>query len=162
MTHKCDGCKFKGEHQEMGFRPFGVCTKEPHLGDAVSAFNAEVCPYKKKDQMTEAEIMRALKKQRDKVVANEVFVFEVIALINRKNAEIDELQHEKTELQHEIEKLNFENLQMVASIKGLKAEAIKSYSAELLGKYCRYDEDGNGFVCDTDIYNLARHMEVEK
>lgn len=49
MKHKCDGCKYKGEHQEMGFKPFGVCTKGFDLVEGQKVYNAEVCPYKKQD-----------------------------------------------------------------------------------------------------------------
>jgi hypothetical protein len=35
-------------HQEMGFKPFGVCTKEFILTDAQKSYNAEKCPYKVK------------------------------------------------------------------------------------------------------------------
>lgn len=45
-THKCDGCRYKGEHVEMGFKPFGVCYKETNLIEAEKNFNAETCPYK--------------------------------------------------------------------------------------------------------------------
>lgn len=45
MAHKCDGCKYKGEHQEMGFVPFGVCFKETNLLKAEQAYKAECCPY---------------------------------------------------------------------------------------------------------------------
>lgn len=45
MEHKCDGCRFKGEHQEMMFRPFGVCTRELNLAEAEKNYNAEKCPY---------------------------------------------------------------------------------------------------------------------
>lgn len=45
MGHKCDGCRFKGEHQEMMFRPFGVCLRELNLADAEKNYNAEKCPY---------------------------------------------------------------------------------------------------------------------
>lgn len=44
MKHKCDGCKYKGEHREMMFRPFGVCTKETNLIEAEKAYNAENAP----------------------------------------------------------------------------------------------------------------------
>ena len=43
--HKCNGCKYKGEHQEMMFKPMGVCTKEKELSKAVKNYNAEKCPY---------------------------------------------------------------------------------------------------------------------
>ena len=45
MNHKCDGCKYKGEHQEMMFRPFGVCLKETDIIMAEKNYNAEKCPY---------------------------------------------------------------------------------------------------------------------
>lgn len=47
MAHKCDGCRYKGEHQEMMFRPMGVCTRELNLLDAIKNYEAEKCPYKK-------------------------------------------------------------------------------------------------------------------
>jgi len=46
MANKCDGCQYKGEHQEMGFRPFGVCNLELNLWEAEVAYNAEECPHK--------------------------------------------------------------------------------------------------------------------
>lgn len=45
MAHKCDGCRYKGEHQEMGFVPFGVCLKETNLIRAEQVYKAECCPY---------------------------------------------------------------------------------------------------------------------
>lgn len=45
MAHKCDGCRYKGEHQEMGFVPFGVCLKETNLLKAEQNYNAESCPH---------------------------------------------------------------------------------------------------------------------
>lgn len=45
MVHKCDGCPYKGEHQEMMFRPMGVCNKAGNLADAVAAYEADTCPY---------------------------------------------------------------------------------------------------------------------
>ena len=45
MGHKCDGCRYKGEHQEMMFRPFGVCTRELNLADAEKNYNADKCSY---------------------------------------------------------------------------------------------------------------------
>lgn len=47
MKHKCDGCGYKGEHQEMGFRPFNVCTKGINLIEAEKAYKADKCPFKK-------------------------------------------------------------------------------------------------------------------
>ena len=30
-NHKCNGCRYKGTHQEIMFRPFGVCLRETNL-----------------------------------------------------------------------------------------------------------------------------------
>ena len=48
LNHKCNGCRYRSEHQEMGFRPFGVCTRETNLIEAEKAYKAEVCPYRYK------------------------------------------------------------------------------------------------------------------
>ena len=56
MAHKCDGCRYKGEHREMMFRPFGVCTKELNLIEAEKAYNAGKCPYIK----TNADRIRSM------------------------------------------------------------------------------------------------------
>lgn len=45
--NKCDGCRYKSEHQEMGFGAIGVCYKEPNLLAAVKAYEAKVCPFAK-------------------------------------------------------------------------------------------------------------------
>lgn len=46
MNHKCDGCRYKSEHQEMGFAPMGVCTRTTNLIEAEKNYKAEKCPYK--------------------------------------------------------------------------------------------------------------------
>lgn len=46
MAHKCEGCKYKGEHHEMMFKPFGVCLKETNLVEAEKSYKSDVCPYK--------------------------------------------------------------------------------------------------------------------
>ena len=56
MAHKCDGCRYKGEHQEMKFRPIGVCNRGADLAEAVRNYEAEKCPYKK----TNADRIRAM------------------------------------------------------------------------------------------------------
>ena len=72
MFHKCYGCKYESTHQEMGFRPFGVCTKKSNLAEAEKAYNAEVCPYDKdikhKDATWEdvVEIFKKLNKELSK------------------------------------------------------------------------------------------------
>lgn len=53
--HKCEGCPFRGEHQEPGFRPFGVCTREKNLIEAEKAYKAETC------RVGEKEIEKKLK-----------------------------------------------------------------------------------------------------
>ena len=47
LFHKCDGCEYKSEHQEMGFKSFGVCTKLHNLIEAQKAYEAEECPFQK-------------------------------------------------------------------------------------------------------------------
>lgn len=49
--HKCEGCKYRGEHQEMGFRPVGVCHMEHNLLMAIRAYNATECPFKNAKDM---------------------------------------------------------------------------------------------------------------
>ena len=115
--------------------------------------------------MTEAEIMKALEwceLFENNIVFNGngdekcVQALQMMVVIrhalkdyNRKNAKI--------------EKLNFENLQMVASIKGLRAEAINEF-AEGVRKYllftkCVNDEDINDIWRYLDI--IAKEMGVE-
>ncbi len=48
--HKCDGCLFRGEHQEPGFRPFGICTRETNLIEAEKAYNAKTCQVGNKEK----------------------------------------------------------------------------------------------------------------
>lgn len=52
--HKCDGCRYKGEHVEMGFKPFGVCYKETNLIKAEENYKAETCPYNQNIFITNA------------------------------------------------------------------------------------------------------------
>ena len=47
MKHKCDGCMYKGEHQEMMFKPFGVCLRETDIISAERAYKADECPYER-------------------------------------------------------------------------------------------------------------------
>lgn len=65
LKHKCNGCRYKSEHQEMGFMPFGVCTKETDLVQAEKNYRAEVCPYKQREEKaknkhTKEQIIKAL------------------------------------------------------------------------------------------------------
>ena len=57
MEHKCSGCKYKSEHQEMMFSPMGVCNRGINLIEAVQNYNAEKCPYKK----TNGDKIRSMK-----------------------------------------------------------------------------------------------------
>ena len=99
----------------------------------------------------------------------------VLSLINRKNAEIDRLTAvEKShqvlngELRTAVERLNFENLQMVASIKGLeeraRAEAIKEVFGYLKDHYTQtlyeYDKEVVKVVSiDTEEFDqIAKEM----
>lgn len=56
MIHKCSGCRYRGEHREMGFRPLDVCLRETNLIEATKNYNAGKCPYKK----TNGERIRAM------------------------------------------------------------------------------------------------------
>lgn len=51
MKHKCDSCKYKGEHQEMGFKISWVCTKEHDRLKAMRAYMATECPFAKKGRI---------------------------------------------------------------------------------------------------------------
>ena len=98
--------------------------------------------------MTENEIMMKAEHYRGQIgkdicVDTELF-HEMLDLINRKNAKI--------------EKLNFENLQMVASIKGLRAEAIKEFAERVKEKQYL---DGVYVVDVKDIDQIAKEMGVE-
>lgn len=64
MKHKCEGCKYKGEHRTKVFRPFGVCLLEPDLTSAEAAYDAVTCPHKK---------------QKEKNVCKECFHYRVCA-----------------------------------------------------------------------------------
>lgn len=48
--HKCEGCPFRGEHQEPGFRPFGVCCLKMDLAEAAKAYEAEKCWLENKEK----------------------------------------------------------------------------------------------------------------
>ena len=61
MKHKCDGCRYKGEHQEMMFRPFGVCTRELNLIEAEKSYNAERCPYEAKEKNVRVHQMNTVR-----------------------------------------------------------------------------------------------------
>lgn len=56
MAHKCDGCKHKGEHREMMFRPMDVCNRGVNLLEAIQNYEAERCPYQK----TNADRIRSM------------------------------------------------------------------------------------------------------
>ncbi len=47
--HKCDGCKYKREHQEMKFQAVGVCGLAVNLVKGVLAYNAPKCPFYEKE-----------------------------------------------------------------------------------------------------------------
>ena len=68
--HKCDGCRYKGEHQEMKFRPMGVCYRGANLVEAVQNYEAEKCPYKKTNgdrirAMSDEELAESLEDWQD-------------------------------------------------------------------------------------------------
>ena len=56
MDHKCEGCQYKGYHQEMMFKPMAVCNRGANLLEAIKNYEAEKCPYQK----TNADRIRAM------------------------------------------------------------------------------------------------------
>lgn len=64
LLHKCDRCRFKGEHQEMGFKPFGVCQKYTNLTEASRAYLSEKCPFKSGD--TDSDRLPAMGEIKEK------------------------------------------------------------------------------------------------
>ena len=115
--------------------------------------------------MTESEIMKALECHINDITTcgecplkrdlgcSHTLSKSALDLINRKNAEKDELQHEKAKLQHKIEELNFENLQLVASFRDLKAEAIKEF-AERVKEYI-YESDDINHKFEPEILRIS-------
>ena len=112
--------------------------------------------------LTEAEIMKAFECCKGNFVLCEECAYnsvkhcnyfvcdDVFDIINRKNAEI--------------EKLNFENLQMIASIKNLKAEAIHEFAERLKSDIFKTQVDSytSAYVIgDDDIDQIASEMGVE-
>jgi hypothetical protein len=71
---------------------------------------------------------------------------DALDLLNRKNAENA--------------KLNFENLQMVASIKGLEARAIKEFAERVKAK-CYTNNYCESVVRESDLDQIAKEMGVE-
>ncbi len=147
MTHKCDGCKFKGEHQEMMFRPFGVCLKETDLAKAEAAYNAKVCPHEKK-QMTEAKIMEFLNQIVEEFP--EGYASCIIDPINRKNAEIRRLKKYDEE----------RDIRLHAKLTATaRAEAIKEFAERLKARY--WDIPMWGKVAVVFMEEIAKEMGVE-
>ena len=109
----------------------------------------------KEPKMTESEIMRALEcaylwqttdVRTYKGIPIEEFSKAVLDLINRKNAKI--------------EKLNFENLQMVASIKELRAEAIKEFAEMVKMRFSGTMCCSGGLIL-REVNKIAKEMGVE-
>ena len=88
--HKCEGCIHKGQHQEMGFKPFGVCKLESNLIDAEKNYNAEKCPYKK--PMTNADRIRNMS---DEELAE--FLVYTQSTIKNCMIGIEDCKHENTD-----------------------------------------------------------------
>ena len=93
-------------------------------------------------------------------------------LLNRKNAENENYSHNiKTmtdsiyKMQKRIEVLNYENLQMLASIKGLeeraRAEAIKEFAERVKRYYSHLKEGSCGASIGYYVDQIAKEMGVE-
>lgn len=149
--------------------------KEKEEAELEKSAKTEAKPIEKSTEMTEAEIMKALEcceaynydacsecpfnRNADCAFA---VATNCLDLLNRKNAEN--------------EKLNFENLQMIASIKNLKAEAIKEFAERVIKEGEKnvdyYTPEGcdlffrNGTSCGyvvmkNTIAQIAKEMGVE-
>lgn len=70
LLHKCDRCGFKGEHQEMGFKPFGVCQKYTNLIDAQRAYESEKCPFQSGD--TDSDRLPAMGEIKEKTSSEKI------------------------------------------------------------------------------------------
>ena len=96
--------------------------------------------------MTEAEIMKALEDQKGLYLANGVFAYDALALINRKNAEIEQFA--------DIGK-------MYSEIKAeAKAEAIKEFAERVKEESILTDKFGE-VILSADIDQIAKEMGVE-
>ena len=123
-------------------------------------------------EITEEEFMKALTDQKGVFLANGVFVGDVIDLINRKNAEIDDLIKENIRLERELRKAIMPNgmtavtlyeaemrgAEMIAKHDAeIRAEAIKEF-AERVKALMKEIE----FLEDWDIDQIAKEMEREQ
>lgn len=75
MAHKCDGCRYKGEHKEMMFRPMGVCNRGANLLEAIRNYDAEKCPYIK----TNADRFRKMTDEEQQAKVRSFFEIEDFA-----------------------------------------------------------------------------------
>lgn len=60
MDHKCEGCRYKGYHQEMMFKPMPVCNRATNLLEAIQNYEAPRCPYPKEKSYTIEEIAQKI------------------------------------------------------------------------------------------------------
>ena len=61
--HKCETCRFKGEYQEPGFRPEGVCLMIGDLMRARIAYQAPECPFRQaKEDTWKDKLVKLLKR----------------------------------------------------------------------------------------------------
>ncbi len=107
--------------------------------------------------MTEAEIMKALEDQKGVFLANGVFVRDALDLINRKNAENEEMSMEIDELIIAKDQL-FDEAD--ALIKKAKTEAIKYFAGIVKFKTDEKILYGKGAICRI-LDQIAKEMGVE-
>ena len=98
--HKCDGCPFRGEYTEPGFRPFGVCTRETNLIEAQKAYKAETCRVGNKKDMPDLsrytkdeliELCKAIAFHASPLCADQTIRYCLIEIDHRRNLKkIDE------------------------------------------------------------------------
>lgn len=129
MKHKCDGCKYKGEHQEMMFRPFGVCYKFHNLLEAEKAYKADKCPFEK--PLTNFDRLQADKEKSDKIIEELNEQIEHLVFLN---------ETAKSEARKEFAEF-------------LKARKIIADTSNYYGKECITD-----VITVEDIDNLLKEM----
>ena len=176
LNHKCNGCRYQSEHQEMGFRPFGVCTKETNLIEAERAYKSDVCPYKQneKAELNSENVKKALRICWDTTCSDCEFDnncgghWQVLenaeALINSYEQKIKELTEERTDhitmllaKDVTIQKLTDE----IADLKAI-AEQYQKQFEDCYEEKARLTEENERLRAENAKYEAENHEEFNK
>ncbi len=117
----------------------------------------------KSNDLTEAEIMKALEDQKGVFLANGVFVRDALDLLNRKNAETDRLTvieevHRKQngELRKEVKEKSKKLREILPIVAELKAEAIKEFTERV-----KTDFEDSRYITVNDSYRKTCNSVVD-